>query len=127
MPREFSRGHRVADQIRRDLAILIQREVKDPRVTMVTMPDAKVSRDLSVADVYFTMLGEAEAAEAEALLNNTAGYLRSLLAKGLSSRTTPKLKFHYDESIARGAHLSKAIDQARARDSNDVISDGSDG
>jgi len=56
MPREFSRGRRIADQIRKDLAVLIQREVKDPRVGMVTINDAKVSRDLAFADIYFTVM-----------------------------------------------------------------------
>ncbi|MCH8040224.1 MAG: ribosome-binding factor A [Nitrospinae bacterium] len=57
MPREFSRGRRIADLIQRELAILIQREMKDPRLGMVTINDAKVSRDLAFADVYFTVLG----------------------------------------------------------------------
>ena len=124
MPREFNRGSRVADQIQRDLAILIQREIKDPRVGMVTINEAKVSRDLAYADVYFTMLPEAGATEAEGLLNGAAGYLRGQLAKGLSSRTTPKLRFHYDRSIENGARISRAIDEARSRDSDAGDDDG---
>ncbi len=116
MPREFSRGRRVADQIRKDLAILIQREIKDPRLGMVTINDAKVSRDLAVADVYFTVLPEGDSAAAEDLLNNAGGFLRSLLAKNLSTRTTPRLRFHYDHTVENGARLSKAIDTALASD-----------
>jgi len=118
MPREFSRGHRIADQIQRDIALLIQREIKDPRLGMVTINEAKVSRDLAYADVYFTVLPYSAAADAESLLNNAAGYLRTLLAKGLSARTTPKLRFHYDNSVENGERMSRAIEAARARDSD---------
>ncbi len=130
MPREFNRGSRMADQIQRDLALLIQREIKDPRMTMVTINEAKVSRDLAFADIYFTMLPDMEATEAEKLLNHASGYLRNLLAKGLSSRSTPRLRFHYDHSIANGARISKAINEARKRDSDlgmDAGIEGEDG
>ena len=116
MPREFSRGRRIADQIQHEIAILVQQEVKDPRVGMVTINEVKVSRDLAFADVYFTMLGNADHKAAESALTNAAGFLRSQLAKVLTSRTTPKLRFHYDESIETGARMSRAIDDARKRD-----------
>lgn len=119
MPREFSRGRRVADQIRKDLAVLIQREIKDPRLGMVTISDTTVSRDLAFADVYFTVLPEGDSDQAEGLLNNAGGFLRTHLAKSLSTRTTPRLRFHYDHTIENGARISKAIDNARARDSQD--------
>ena len=71
MPREFNRGSRVADQIQRDLAVLIQQEIKDPRLTLVTINEAKVSRDLSYADIYFTLLPDTAAEEAEGLLQES--------------------------------------------------------
>jgi ribosome-binding factor A len=116
MPREFSRGRRIADLIQKELAVLVQREMKDPRLGMITINDAKVSRDLAYADVYFTMLPEANAETAETVLNDAGGYLRSQLAKIMSTRTTPKLRFHYDSTIENGARMSRAIDKARARD-----------
>ena len=116
MPREFSRGRRIADLIQKELAVLVQREMKDPRLGMITINDAKVSRDLAYADVYFTMLPEGSAEAAETVLNDAAGYLRSQLAKIMSTRTTPKLRFHYDSTIENGARMSKAIDKALARD-----------
>lgn len=117
MPREFSRGRRIADLIQRELAVLIQREMKDPRLGMITINDAKVSRDLAYADVYFTMLPEGNAETAETVLNDAGGYLRSQLAKIMTTRTTPKLRFHYDSTIENGARMSRAIDKAIARDS----------
>jgi len=126
MPREFSRGRRIADLIQKELAVLIQREMKDPRLGMITINDAKVSRDLAYADVYFTMLPESNAETAEAVLNDAGGYLRSQLAKVMSTRTTPKLRFHYDSTIENGARMSMAIDKALARDSEIPDSDKQD-
>ena len=116
MPREFSRGRKVADLIQRELAILIQREVKDPRIGMVTVNEASVSRDLAFADIYFTVLPAENTGEVEEILNQAGGFLRSELAKILNTRTTPRLRFHYDATIENGARLSQAIDAARARD-----------
>ena len=132
------RIQRVADQIQRELATLIQLELNDPRIGMVSVTGVKVSRDLAHADVYVTVLGavDGEASLAPGMtldkvgaldkleidasikaLNAAAGYLRSLLAKQLSLRTTPKLNFHYDESVGRGQYLSSLIDRALAEDS----------
>ncbi|MCH7742350.1 MAG: 30S ribosome-binding factor RbfA [Proteobacteria bacterium] len=118
MPREFSRGRRIADLIQRELAILIQREMKDPRLGMVTINDAKVSRDLAFADVYFTVLGGNDAQGAEEVLNNAGGFLRTQLSKIMSTRTTPKLRFHYDATIENGARISKVITDALAEDAS---------
>tara|TARA_R110002072_G_scaffold98034_3_gene215871 strand:- start:6444 stop:6857 length:414 start_codon:yes stop_codon:yes gene_type:complete len=116
MPKEFSRGQRIGDLIQRELAVLLQVEIKDPRVGMVTLSEVKVSRDLAFADVYFTMLPEELAKEGTEVLNNAAGFLRSQLARLLSTRTTPRLRFHYDHSIENGAHMSKVINDAVKRD-----------
>ena len=129
MPREFSRGRRVADHIQKELAVLIQQEVKDPRLGLITINEVKVSRDLGFADVYFTSFTSStfranesigEDAETEGqnsispaeVLENASGFLRSRLAKSLSTRTTPKLRFHYDHTIAQGAKMTLAIKKA---------------
>ena len=116
MPREFSRGRRVADLIQKELAILLQREIKDPRVGMITINEVTVSRDLAYGDVYFTVLPDDHHEESEEILNHAAGFLRSQLAKVLSTRTTPRLRFHYDKTIVEGARISKAIDNALKKD-----------
>ena len=116
MPREFSRGQRVGDLIQKELALLIQQEIKDPRVGMVTITEAKVSRDLAFSDVYFTMLPEENSELGEEVLNQASGFLCSQLAKILSTRTTPKLRFHYDNTIANGARMNAAINEALRKD-----------
>jgi len=104
------------DLLQKELAILLQREVKDPRVGMVTINEVTVSRDLAYADVYYTVLPDDDNEESVEVLNNAAGFLRSQLAKVLSTRTTPKLRFHYDKTIANGARMSVAISDALKRD-----------
>ena len=113
MPRDFSRASRLADQIQRDLSEVIRTELKDPRVGMVTITAVEVSRDLSHARVFVTSLAGVQAME-ESLraLQHAAGFLRSRLAHSLSLRTVPELQFAYDESIERGARLSRLIDEA---------------
>lgn len=116
MPKESSRGRKIGDLIQRELAVLVQREIKDPRIGMVTINEATVSRDLAFADVYFTVLPSENTDIVEEVLNEASGFLRSQLAKVLSTRTTPKLRFHYDNTIESGARMNKAIDKALARD-----------
>lgn len=116
MAKESSRGRKIADLIQRELALLIQREVKDPRLGMITINEAKVSRDLAFSDIYFTVLPSETHEEVEQLLNEAGGFLRTQLAKILKTRTTPKLRFHYDATIENGARLSRAIDDALADD-----------
>jgi len=121
MPREFSRTERVADFLKRELALLIQREVKDPRLTMTNINDVEVSRDLSHAKVFFTLVGndsDTEGKEAEGVLNRASGFLRKNLAQSSAMRSTPRIQFRYDKSVIRGQELSALIDKAVASDSS---------
>ena len=85
---------------------------------MVTINEATVSRDLAYADIYFTVLPAENTDGVEEVLNQAGGFLRSQLAKILKTRTTPRLRFHYDSTIETGARLNKAIDDAVAQDKN---------
>ena len=127
-----SRGQRVADQIQRELATLIQLEVRDPRVGMVSITGIDLSRDLAHAKVFVTVLdtvtnngaianlATAEEDDLDSLqvrdnveaLNKAAGFLRSQLSKRLALRAVPKLRFFYDASIENGQRLSGLIDDA---------------
>ncbi|MHB0774671.1 30S ribosome-binding factor RbfA [Halomonas sp. WWR20] len=117
--REFKRTDRVADQLQQELAVLIQREIKDPRLGMVTVSSVTVSRDLGYADIYVTLLGENDAETVKAnmaVLKRAAGFLRSQIARRIKLRHVPELRFHYDESVVRGQRLSSLIDEAVAQD-----------
>jgi ribosome-binding factor A len=113
--RESGRDLRVADFIRDEIALIIQREMRDPRVGMVSVNEVRVSRDLSYADVYVSSLDADDDAARRALievLNKAAGYFRSELAKRHTMRTTPKPRFHYDELMERGPRLDALIEKA---------------
>ncbi|MAA60069.1 MAG: ribosome-binding factor A [Alcanivorax sp.] len=131
--RGYNRTDRIADQIQRDLAVLLQREVKDPRVGMVTINSVNVSKDLAFADVYVTFMGineDQNVEESIGVLEHAGGFLRSLLAKSIQLRTMPRLRFHYDRTIVDGPRMSRLIDkavaedQARHRDDEHSESDG---
>jgi ribosome-binding factor A len=106
------RPQKLGDQIQRELSDLVQREVRDPRVGMVTITSVDVSPDLSHAKVFFTILEQEKLAETSAGLKRSAGFLRSQLAKRIKLYTTPELRFVYDESVERGDRLSRLIDSA---------------
>lgn len=120
MPAEFSRTQRLGEQIQRDLATLIQRELKDPRLGMVTVNFVTLSKDLSYADINVTVLVPDDAPEriaaSLAILNQASTFLRTELGRGLKVRKVPHLRFHYDDSLKRGADINALIHQARAKD-----------
>jgi ribosome-binding factor A len=119
VPREFKRTDRVADFLRRELAQQIQFEVKDPRLGFININEVEVSKDLSHAKIYFTVVGatsEAEGNKAAEVLNKAAGFLRRQLAAGNTMRTTPQLHFFYDRSSIAGGQLASLIDKAVASD-----------
>lgn len=105
------RAQRIAEQIRHELAMVLMRESKDPRIHDVTLTAVEVTPDLEQAKVWFTLL-RGDPAEATRALNHAAGYLRSELAHRLRLRNMPRLSFKFDESVERGARLSRLIDQA---------------
>ncbi|MDA0226287.1 MAG: 30S ribosome-binding factor RbfA [Proteobacteria bacterium] len=113
--RNPGRPQRVADQIQRELADLIRREVRDPRVGMVTLTAVEVSSDCAYATVLFSCLDPAQVPAAQIGLDHSAGFLRSQLARRITLYAAPELRFAYDESIERGARLSRLIDEANGR------------
>ena len=129
MSKQYSRAQRVGDQIQRELAVLIPREVKDPRLGFVTLTGVDVSRDLGHAKVFITLMNSEDQASIDAnleLLNEAGGYLRMLLGKAIKMRSVHQLHFYYDESVSRGAYLSSLIDRAMASDRNNQHADGED-
>lgn len=123
------RLQRLADQIQRTLAVLIRDEINDPRLTgLVTISAVKVSPDLGYADVYVTILepnqdgGMNADAHRESLevLKNAAGFLRTELSHTMKTRTTPRLRFHYDEVVAHGNHMMSLVNEAMQKTGESV-------
>ena len=118
MPREFPRARRVGEQIQRELAELVRDELNDPRVKGITITGVDCAKDLSHARVWFSMLDDTPAVHSEArkALEGAAGALRFALRERVRMRSVPMLSFHYDDSLARGAHLESLIAQALSED-----------
>ncbi len=119
MAREFGRPERVADFLRKELSQVMQQQMRDPRVGLASITDVEVSRDLSHAKVYVTILGNDSAEDAKEILkvlNKASGFFRSQVAKSHSMRITPTIRCYFDESIHRGQQLSSRIDTALAGD-----------
>jgi len=120
MPREYPRKLRIGELLQRELAELILREIKDPRVQRVTVTSVDVSPDLSHAKVLISVLG-AEAPQPGVVhaLNHAAGFLRHELGRRLQLRSIPELRFSYDETLDRAARLEALIARANARAQGD--------
>ena len=115
------RLQRLADQIQRDLAVLIRDEINDPRLTgFVTISTIKISPDLGYADIYVTIMEKSMDdamtkdyhTESLEVLNKASGFLRTELSHLLKTRTTPRLRFHYDEVTANANYMINLISRA---------------
>ncbi|MEE2762534.1 MAG: 30S ribosome-binding factor RbfA [Pseudomonadota bacterium] len=132
MPREFSRIDRIGDQMQRELAQLIQREVKDPRVGLVTVNAVKVSRDLGYADVYVSLLSTEELGEESPevqdslkVLSKASGFLRGQVGRAMKLRVVPQLRFHFDTLQGYSRKMDSLIREA-VGDKPAVEQDGDD-
>jgi ribosome-binding factor A len=114
MVKEFSRATRVAEQMQRELADLLQFEVKDPRVGMVTVTAVEVTGDMAHAKIFYSAAKPSD--NLQRGLEKSAGFLRTQLSKRMLLRTVPQLHFVYDASIDIGMKMTQLIDAARASD-----------
>ena len=119
MAKEYARTQRVADFLQRELAALIQHEVRDPRVGMVSITGVDVSRDMGHAKVYYTSMSANstdESKECNEALNKAAGFSRSQLSRESSMRMVPQLRFYFDSSVGRGRDMEDLIRKAADSD-----------
>ncbi len=118
MPREFARSDRVAQTINRQLAVILRSQVKDPRVSELTITDVEVSKDLRQAKIYVTNMSD-DQIDIDAVMeavDRASGFIRRKLASVSEMRHCPNLLFAYDNSISEGARMSALIDKALNRD-----------
>lgn len=117
------RQRRVSELIHRELSMLLLREVRDPRLADITLTEVKVTPDLLIARVYYSVLGDAEQVKAAAMaLESAKGYLRTQLAAQVQLRLAPDLVFYLDQSAEYGRHIDELLAQI-AEDEN--ATDGS--
>ena len=112
MSREFKRSDRVAQELKKEVAVILQREVKDPRIGMVTVSDVEVSRDLAYAKIFVTFLfnNDQEAiSQGMKGLEKASPYIRTLVGKAMRLRIVPELRFIYDESLVEGMRMSNLV------------------
>ncbi|MGB0836405.1 MAG: 30S ribosome-binding factor RbfA [Psychrobium sp.] len=118
MAKEFSRARRVAQQIQKELAQIVSREVKANELGMITLNEVDLSSDLSYAKVYFTILNDEgdNIKNAVAKLNEQAPLLRSMMGSAMRLRIVPDLKFYYDKSLSEGIRMTSLVNQAVRKD-----------
>lgn len=117
MARDFGRAQRVAQEIQKEIAIILHREIKDPRVKMATVSGVEVSRDLTYAKVFVTFLNISDQEHETDMVKNgikvlngdMAKYIRSLLGKAMPLRIVPELIFFYDSSLIEGMRMSNLV------------------
>jgi len=112
MPREFSRSERMAEQLRRELAEIVRDEIDDPRLGFVSFTEVRMSRDLSHAVIYCSVLNSEDQVESIEVLNRAVGFIRKEIARRIRARIVPTLKFVIDDSVTRGVTMDELISEA---------------
>ncbi|ART81106.1 30S ribosome-binding factor RbfA [Oceanisphaera avium] len=128
MAREFSRSRRVGQELQKEIALILQREIKDERLRLVTVSGVELSKDLSSAKVFVTFLdNEPEnVAQGMKVLKDASGFIRSLVGKAMRLRITPELRFAYDHSLVEGMRISSLVSNTIAEDERRSQEFGSD-
>ncbi|NOY44761.1 MAG: 30S ribosome-binding factor RbfA [Deltaproteobacteria bacterium] len=111
---ESRRAQRVADLLHHEIAWVLQREIKDPRVGFVTITGVRVSADLRHARVYYTVLGEApQRSETQKGLDSARAFVRRAVGARLRIKVVPELKFVYDEDFERALRTQAVLEDVR--------------
>ncbi|ASA56319.1 30S ribosome-binding factor RbfA [Vibrio gazogenes] len=128
MAKDFSRTQRVSQQLQKELAMILQREIRDSRLGMVTISEVKVSRDLAYAKVYvsFLCVGEQTPESCLKALKEHESHIRMMLGKRIRLRLTPEVRFVYDDTLVEGMRMSNLVNQAVDEDKRKRDESGSD-
>ncbi|AJJ61875.1 30S ribosome-binding factor RbfA [Yersinia aldovae] len=133
MAKEFSRSQRVSQEMQKEIALILQREIKDPRVGMATVSGIELSRDLAYAKVFVTFLNVlTDNADPDTVKNgikalqDASGYIRTLLGKAMRLRIVPELTFAYDNSLIEGMRMSNLVTNVIKSDVERQVNSGND-
>lgn len=126
MAKEYSRTSRVSQQVQKELARILQQEVKDPRIGMVTISGVDITRDLAYATVFVTFFTIGEQTNDESLegLNAASGYIRRLLGKAMRLRIVPEVRFCFDKTLTEGLRISELVSGAVKNDKVKIMESG---
>lgn len=126
MSKEFSRTQRVSQQLQKELALILQREVRDSRIGMVTISDVEVSRDLAYAKVFVTFfcVGDQTPESCLAALKEHEVPVRMLLGKRIRHRLTPEVRFTYDNTLVEGMRMSNLVTDVMNQDKRKMAESG---
>ena len=119
MQKEFDRTQRVSHSLHKELAQLLSGAMRDPRVAHVNITGVEVSRDLSHAKIFFTLVDQGENIDPGDLLpvlEKASGFMRTELTKVLSMRAVPRLSFRFDESVYKGQKMETLLDRVKQAD-----------
>lgn len=118
MAREFSRSRRVGQELQKEIALILQREIKDDRLRLITVSGVELSKDLSSAKVFVTFLDNdpENITQGMKVLKDASGFIRSLVGKAMRLRITPELRFTYDQSLVEGMRISTLVSSTIAED-----------
>lgn len=107
--KNYARKDRISAQIQRELADILRFELKDPRLGLVTITEVEVTRDHSHATIFYTVLPDEQRAQAQDILSEARGFLRSQLSRRIRIFSVPELHFEYDHSIERGMNMNSLL------------------
>ncbi len=126
MANDYSRTSRVSQQVQKELARILQQEVKDPRIGMVTISGVDITRDLAYAKVFVTFLtiGDQTNEESLAGLNSASGYIRRVLGKAMRLRIVPEVRFCFDETLTEGLRITELVSGAVQNDKVKIAESG---
>lgn len=132
MAQEFSRSHRVAQEIKKEISVIFQRDIQDPRISMVTISSVEISRDLAYANIYFNLLkvlsnnhNPKVVSSTISALKGANGYIRVLLGNTMRLRIVPELLFIYDKSLESGMNISRILSNIMQVDTERRFKSGS--
>lgn len=111
----YKRAERVSDQMKQEIADILMRKIKDPRIGFVTVTDVEVADDLRNAKVFVSVYGTDKAATLKGL-ESASPFIRSELGRRMRMKFVPELLFRYDESVERGAHIMELLHDIESKD-----------
>jgi ribosome-binding factor A len=111
----YKRAERVSDQMKQEIADILMRKIKDPRIGFVTVTDVEVADDLRNAKVFVSVYGSDKASTLKGL-ESAAPFIRSELGKRMRMKFVPEILFRYDDSVERGAHINELLHDIEDKD-----------